>query len=146
MRTLVSLLPVALAFAMAGCVSLPRQDLRLNASASQVQDDLFTLVREHVSECVVSEKAHGLVVEYPTYQGRKSGLFGLGPTWQERLLIDIAVVPDSDGTTTVTSSPLIYERQNDGFEWVRIAESERADAKIRRLFLHIQELRYRYGR
>jgi hypothetical protein len=84
---------------VAGCGTLyfcvpPHQDLYfpLTGSPDQLRQTLFQYLRTKHPECILSEEVDSLTVYFPAYEGRKRGLFGFGPTYQESLKVTIILM------------------------------------------------------
>jgi len=108
-------------------------------NVEQTQTRLLQEFRD--GEYLVSRSPEKLRVDIPKYQGRSHGPFGLGPKWEEKVVVDISFTPCESGTL-VSVDPKVYERQNQNFKWIEVDDSERADRLIRPVLYKIQKASY----
>jgi hypothetical protein len=145
-----SRIPLCLALVAAtvvpGCAPtlLQKVDLCYAPAPEKVKSDVCQYLNANFPDALISEPPGELLVEFPVYPGRKSGLFGLGPRWQERLQVRITFSPDPAGGTRAEIHALVEERQNSKFPWIAVEAGERADEKMRPLRLGLQKMRSRY--
>jgi hypothetical protein len=52
-------------------------------------------------------------------------LFGLGPKWQEKVVVTLVFETKTGGETEVLAHPRFYERQNDRFDWMETEFNEK---------------------
>ncbi len=127
-----------------GLSPLREADLCYAAAPEKVKSDICQYLNADFPDALVSEPPGELLVAFPVYPGRKSGLFGWGPRWQERLQVRITFGPDPASGARVGIHTIVDERQNSSFPWIAAEDSERADRKVWPLLLGLQKMRSRY--
>jgi len=144
MKTYVAAMLTACLLVASGCLTTmrcPRQDLYFHRSPDQLRQALFSALQARYPDCVLSETPDGLSIHFPSYPGRKGGLFGLGPTYEETLQVNIILSATTTNYTMVSTTRAVEERQNSRFPWRAIEVSERADERVVPLLRYLQQMR-----